>query len=180
MCLKSAKTHRFSSIFCTDTNRVHCAQVFFYEALLSIVSLEVFAEPCDLGQGLREAINNSEHGGAVFRANFEKTVPPLFHREGRKRLEQHQMGTARWVFSRLLPHVCLHGRFWKTGVLRVNSLPPPLGDNYGAMICNYSPQIVMVHSVYLGSQNSDSIHIQVGQVQVTSADRQTDLWWTLM
>ncbi len=66
-----AKIHLISSIFCTDTNQIYCAQVLFYGGLLSIVSLEVFAEPCDLGQGLREAINNSEHEGAVFRANFE-------------------------------------------------------------------------------------------------------------
>lgn len=59
-----------------DTNQVYCAQVFFYEGSFSIVSLEVFADPCDLGQGLREAINNSENEGAVFRANFEN-VPLL-------------------------------------------------------------------------------------------------------
>lgn len=54
----------------------------FYEGFLSIVSLEVFAEPCDLGQGLREAINNSEHGGAVFRANFENCATSLTARGG--------------------------------------------------------------------------------------------------
>lgn len=72
-----AKTHLFSSIFCTGANQIECAQVVFCGGLLSIVSLEVFAEACDLGQGLREAINNSEHEGAVFGANYEKTVPLL-------------------------------------------------------------------------------------------------------
>lgn len=33
---------------------------------MSIVLLEVLAEPCDLGQGMREAINNSKQEGAVF------------------------------------------------------------------------------------------------------------------
>lgn len=61
---------------------------------MSIVSLDVFAEACDLGQGLREAINNSEHEGAVFRANFEKLCH-FFNRQGRKELERHQIRTAR-------------------------------------------------------------------------------------
>lgn len=51
----------YSAIFfCTDTNQVSRAQALFYGGLVSIVSLEMFAEACDLGQGLREAINNSE------------------------------------------------------------------------------------------------------------------------
>lgn len=66
------KIHYSALFFCTDTNQIQCAQVFFLWGLLSIVSLAVFAERCDLGQGLRETINNSEHVGAVFRANFLK------------------------------------------------------------------------------------------------------------
>lgn len=51
--------------------------MWFYEGSSSFVSLEVFAEPRDLGQGLREAINNSEHEGAVFGANFENCATSL-------------------------------------------------------------------------------------------------------
>lgn len=107
MCVKYtlwAKIHLFSSIFRTDTNQIYRAQVLFYGGLLSIVSLEVFAEACDLGQGLREAINNSEHEGAVFRANFEKLCH-FFNRQGRKEPERHQIRTARWASGGLV-HVC--------------------------------------------------------------------------
>lgn len=79
------RIHLFSTIFCTDTNQVYRAQALFIGGLLSIVSLEVFAEPCDLGQGLREAINNSECEGAVFRANFKNCVTSLTRKGGRSR-----------------------------------------------------------------------------------------------
>lgn len=77
------RIHLLSTIFCTDTNQVYRAQALFIGGLLSIVSLEVFAEPCDLGQGLREAINNSEREGAVFRANFKNCVTSLTGKGGR-------------------------------------------------------------------------------------------------
>lgn len=88
------RIHLFSTISCTDTNQVHCAQALFIGGLLSIVSLEVFAEPCDLGQGLREANNNSEREGAVFRANFKNCVTSLAKKGGREP-EQPQIRTAR-------------------------------------------------------------------------------------
>lgn len=78
------KIHLFSSIFCTGTNQIYRARVLFCGGLSSIVSLEVFAGACDLGQGLREAINNSEHEGAVFRANFENCATSSTGREGRR------------------------------------------------------------------------------------------------
>lgn len=53
----------------------------FYGGLVSIVPLEVFAEPCDLGQGMREAINNSRREGVVFWANFKKLCH-LFNWDG--------------------------------------------------------------------------------------------------
>lgn len=77
----SAEIHLFSSIFCTDTNQAFCVQVLFYEGLLSIVSLEVFAEPCDLGQGLREAINNSEHEVSCLQGQLRK-VCHFFNGQG--------------------------------------------------------------------------------------------------
>lgn len=72
---------------------------------MSIVSLEVFAEPCDLGQGMREAINNSEQEGAVFGANFENCATSLAGR-GREQPEQRQQiraarGGRYWACARV-------------------------------------------------------------------------------
>ena len=65
-----------SAVFSART-LIRSTVLCFYGSLLSIVSLEVFAEVCDLGQDKREGergggINNSECEETVFRANLEK------------------------------------------------------------------------------------------------------------
>lgn len=80
MCVNahSVPKYTYSAVFSARTLiRSTVLRSSFYGGLLSIVSLDVFAEPCDLGQGLREAINNSEHEGAVFRANFKNCATSL-------------------------------------------------------------------------------------------------------